>query len=181
MGELELMPGEVQQAVASDLRLLWQLLDRANEYSVRISGVQAWQDVEGTRGDIRQELDAGQIYVTRGEGGDIAAMIALDDSDSSWGDAGHDGSALYFFKYMKDPDKLPSGDGGLLRFAAQEALRKDKTVLRCDAVADQPGIVEHYLKLGFKEKGRIAYESPKDREGILLEAPVTFLDLSHER
>lgn len=107
-------------------------------------------------------------------------MIAIDDSDSSRGDASHDGRALYFFKYMKDPSKLPSGDGGLLRFTAQEALRRDKAVLRCDAVADQPGIVEHYLKLGFKEKGRIIYESLKGREGILLESAVTLLDLSHK-
>jgi hypothetical protein len=179
MNELEHTAGGVQQAVPYDLESLWQLLDKANEYSLRVSGILAWQDVGGTRDDIRQELEAGQVYITRGENGGIAGMIALDDKDKSWGEDGDDDSALYFFKYMKDPSKLPSGDGGLLRFTAEEAQRRSKTVLRCDAVADQPGIVEHYLKLGFQEKGRIVYESPKGRVGILLEAPVTHLVLSH--
>jgi len=49
-------------------------------------------------------------------------------------------------------------------------MRRNKPLLRCDVVAELPGLINYYLKLGFENKGDFTYES-SGRPGVFLEAP----------
>ncbi len=169
MGGFDPTDSAVQQAVPGDLSELQKLLDKANIYSIEISGLPGWKNVPYAYKNIEKNLLAGEVFIIRGNDGKITTTITLSEDTDEWGDKSHDGRALYFTKFMKDPIKAKQEEATkLLKFAVDEAERRGKSLLRCDVVADQPGIQTYYKNIGFYEQGRFTHES-SDREGILLE------------
>jgi ribosomal protein S18 acetylase RimI-like enzyme len=158
---------------------LKHLLDRANEYALELADIPGWRNAPRAYADIESHLQAGEVFVVRGgpNGAVSSTITLLEKPGSEWTDAGlGDGSALYFAKFMKDPDTAADEEAhDLLRFAVDEAVRRGKTAIRCDTVTDTPHLVDYYKKLGFEERGRFIYDS-SDREGVLLEANIEALE-----
>lgn len=170
----------MQLATISDLPALKHLLVVANNYAVKMSGLPSWVAIDRAHNDIAKHLDAKEVFVVRAIDGTPASTITLSENTEDWGDAGHDGRALYFTKFMKDPISAEPNDPKLLlSFAKTRARQSNKTVLRCDTVIDQAGILNYYFGLGFQEKGRFIYDS-SNREGILLEAQLNDLALHNK-
>jgi hypothetical protein len=165
------------QAALQDQTKLHQLLDKANEYSKQLSKRLAWENIEKAKKAIDYQLQLGNVFIIRGENGTISSSIILNETNDVWDKIGEDDKALYFTKLIKDPDEAQSDEAKrLLTFAAEEAKRRNKLFLRCDAVSDHKGIVSYYKNLGFKERGHFLYK-PSRREGILLEISASqFID-----
>jgi hypothetical protein len=179
MSGLDYPINEISLAVPRDLPALQRLLDKSNKYSIQVSGLPGWKNVEYAYKDIEEHLQAGDVFVIRGNNGSISSTITLSESTDEWEERGQDGKALYFTKFMKDPDQArPDEALKLLKFAAEEAARRGRFLLRCDTVTDQPGIISYYKNLGFMEQGHFMYES-SGREGILLEANVSHLSVDN--
>jgi hypothetical protein len=162
-------PSEIDQATPKDFDELKALLDAANEYALKRSGLKLWTIMDYVYGQLQSQVERGQCYVLRNHEGEITSCIALTKQGPAWGDAGKDGRALYFHKWMKHPGKSGGHEPQfLLRFAAEEALRQDKTFLRCDTVPSLVGLLRYYDRLGFRRAGLFVYKS-SGRPGILLE------------
>lgn len=181
MGETVPQSSVPELAIMSDFDALKDLLGRANNYSREISGKLAWTQVDYVINSIREHLEAGEVYVIRDHNGTPSSSITLSESDEEWGENGADGKALYFATFMKDPKAAEVDEAEkLLRFTTEEAERRNKALIRCDAVLDQPGIIRYYTYLGFEEKGRIVYQ-PSGRAGVLLEVPIARLQRAISR
>lgn len=159
----------IEQARSEDFDELKKLLDAANDYSVRLGERHMWTAMDHAHNDLRAHLENGDCYVIRGPDGSITSAVGLNETSEDWG-AREDGRGLHIGKLMKDPAKARPDEGlRLIGFAAAEALRRHKTFLRCDAVAEFPGLLDYYKRLGFEEKGNFLYRS-SGRQGIFLEA-----------
>lgn len=161
----------VQPAKQADLAKLEAILDRANRYAFEKTGKYQWQFPENARSELRQDLQQGNCFVIKDKAGDITAVIALCEEDTTfWGEEGADGQALYFHKLMKDPTKAePNAGRVLLSFAAAEALRRGKKVLRCDAKVSMEKVLTYYKSLSFQTKHHIHY-AISGNKAVLLEA-----------
>ena len=169
---------KVQQATPQDLSELQLLLTQANDYSSQLSTRPSWENVEKANTAIKQELQLGNVFVIRGENGNITSTITISETSTLWGELEKDGKALYFMKLMKNPEKAQSNEPkAILTYAVKEVKNRNKTYLRCDAASDHQGLISYYNKLGFTEQGRFLYKP--DRTGILLEvsAPLLLINL----
>lgn len=163
----------IEKASSQDLVELEHLLARANEYSLKLSNRQAWENTKKAYNVITKELQKGNVFIIRNNDA-ITSSITLSETSDVWGELGKDNKALYFMKLMKDPDKAHSDEGiALLKFAAQEAEKRKNIYVRCDAVTDNVGIISYYKKLGFQEKGYVSYN--QNRQGVLLQIPISQL------
>ncbi len=168
----------ITQANSKDFSELKELLDRANQYSIKRAGVRLWTMMDYVYEQFRLQLERGECHVIRDESGHITSMIAFNEDVGQWGDDNNDGRALYFYKWMKDPAGAePDEPLELLKFALQAAQKRHKTLIRCDTVSELTGLIEYYKKLGFKEVKSFVYAS-SGRPGVLLEATVESV-LSH--
>jgi len=167
--------GKIEKATISALPALFELLHKANEYSILLSIKPAWKDMQKARRSLKEQVKRGNVYIIREGKGSISSSITLCEINDEWGDLGRDNSALYFTKLMKDPDKAQQDEGErLLHYAAKIAKRRKKVFLRCDVLNDPLGIVTYYQKHGFRERGHFIYESSR-REGLLLELTLSQL------
>jgi predicted N-acetyltransferase YhbS len=154
----------------SDFEMLKELLQKANQYSIEISGIPQWTKWDVVYDQLQAYIESGCTYVVRDSQDEITSVIAIDAEDEVWGDASKDNLAIYLHQLAKDPEKAPPGSGlRLIHFAAAEAARKGKKYLRCDTSPELIDLVEYYHRLGFEEAGTFIYES-SDRPGMLLEA-----------
>lgn len=176
--ETPVSPIEVTLAQPNDLASLRELIIKANEYSVAVSGKPQWKDWSIVLPRLEKFLEDNKTHVVRQEE-NITGAISLNESDPAWGEASSDGNALYIHQLMKDPEIDQKGIGALLLgFAAKEAIVRNKSFLRCDTAEDLPTLIDYYKKFGFKEVGSIKYPT-FDRKGILLEAlPSNVLQIS---
>lgn len=161
----------VQPARQGDWSQLAAILDRANQYAFEKTGKYQWQFPDNARNELRQDLQQGNCFVMKDKAGNITAAIALSEEDTTfWGQEGSDGRALYFHKLMKDPTHAAPNSGRiLLSFAASEALRRGKQVLRCDAKVSMEKIIKYYESLSFQTKHHIRY-AISGNPAVLLEA-----------
>ena len=151
--------------------MLKELLQKANQYSIEISGIPQWTKWDVVYGQLQEYIESGSTYVLRDSQDAITAVMAIDSEDEVWGDASKDNLAIYLHQLAKDPEKAPPGSGlRLIKFAAAEAARKGKKYLRCDTSPELIELLEYYHRLGFEEAGTFIYES-SGRPGILLETP----------
>jgi GNAT superfamily N-acetyltransferase len=168
-------PDMLSLATADDYPDVVELLDIANQYAVKRSGVPGWTAMEYVYGKIKEQIENGEIYVLRDTSGSIVASVAFNEDGEFWGDKANDGEALYFQKLLKNPDKTEANIGKLLLgFVAQAAQKRGKKYLRCDTVSELTGLLNYYERLGFVQKGEFMYDS-SDRPGVLLEAEVKML------
>lgn len=159
----------IEQAGMKDFDELKALLDTANRYSIELSGLPQWRMIDLAYDDLRTHLESGDYYVVRAQDGSITSAIGLSENSEDWGER-EDGRGLHFGKLMKNPTKAQPDEGvQLIGFAAAETLRRGKALLRCDVVAELPGLVDYYLRLGFENRGGFIYKS-SGRPGIFLEA-----------
>lgn len=148
---------------------LYGLLIKANTVTLDKSGIRTWPNIEASSQDIEQHVQAKDVFVMHDSNGNIAGTITLCETNTEWLEAANDSHALYFTKYMRDPNITSPGDGKpLLIFAVEEAERRGKPFLRCDTLTQEEGMIAHYLALGFEKRGRTIYEL-HGKEGILLE------------
>lgn len=162
-------PSEITPASSKDFDELWGLLNRANQHSISRSGLRLWTMMDHVRGQFRRQVDNGECFVLRDAEDSITSCISLTEEGPEWGEVGNNGKALYFHKWMKDPEKAGQEEPlRLLRFAAEEAIRRGKPFLRCDTVPSLVSLIKYYDKLGFRRVGMFVYES-SGRPGILLE------------
>lgn len=162
---------EIEQASLDDFEALKTLLDRANQYAAELSGVRMWTVMDHVYDGLKRQLEHGDCYVVRVNDAPTA-MISVSEESGEWDALDGGNNALYFYKWMKDPAVGTAQDGlQLLNFAAQNAKQKGKDFLRCDTVAEMPGLIDYYHRLGFVRKGDFTYES-SGRPGLLLEAKV---------
>jgi hypothetical protein len=168
MSELSPVEPEVKSANIDDFFELCDLIDVANEYSIAKSGLPAWQRLGDAHERLKALIESGHYFVIRNEKAEITSGVGLKYEDRLWEDLGENAEALYFVMLMKHPRKALPGEGqGLIRFAAKEALRLQRPLLRCDAVIDAPHLIGYYHSLGLKDKGDFVYLS--GRPGLLLE------------
>lgn len=161
----------ISVATMTDYEMLKELLQKANQYSIKISGIPQWTKWDVVYGQLQAYIESGSTHVERDNHEEVISAIAVDEEDEVWGDASKDNLALYLHQLAKDPKKAPPGSGlRLINFAATEAVRKEKKYLRCDTSPELIELVEYYRRLGFEEAGTFIYES-SGRPGILLEAP----------
>jgi len=164
-----------QPARRQDFAELKGLMNKANEYSFKRAGHYQWTSIKYSYSTLREQVDDGEFFVIRNHAGVITSAIALADNNVCWKQAGIGGPALYFTKFMKDPTKASPGEGRrLLSFAAGEALRRHKSLLRCDTTIETDGLIKYYTGLGFKKVSDFIYEA-SGRPGVLLEIPAADL------
>ncbi|MGZ6005291.1 MAG: GNAT family N-acetyltransferase [Candidatus Saccharimonadales bacterium] len=162
----------IEPAKPEDFEVLKAMLDSANAYGAQQThGVRLWTVMDYVYAQLRKTVENGEMYVIRNDEGKIAASIAFNLKRGRWKDIGaQNGEALYFHKWMKNPDLAQPGDAkALLKFVAQEAKRLDRKYLRCDTVPELTELIEYYKRLGFSDMGHFVYES-SGRPGILLQA-----------
>lgn len=164
----------IQKAGLEDFPELQRLLDAANEYSANRSGLRQWTLVDKAYADLHYLVGKGLCYAIRNSGGEITSSISLSEDaedNKDWGETAQDNLALYFRKLMRNPATAEAGEGlRLIQFAANEAQRRHKLLLRCDTGSYMPGLVNYYLSLGFEPKGTFTY-MPANNGGVLLESP----------
>lgn len=160
----------IVRAELKDLNALLEIMKQANQYALSKSGKLMWTTQHAEDG-LRTQLKCGDCFVIRNPDKKIAAAIVLDEEDIyAWDDQGKDGKALYVHKLMKNPQYSQANVGlKLMHFAAQEALRRGKRVIRCDTIAGTTGLIDYYLKLGFITQRTMIYKS-SNREGVLMQA-----------
>lgn len=168
---------KAEAAQESDLQDLFLVLDAANKLCIERSGTPDWPNVVASRKDIEDRLESGEVYVRRDVHGKVSSTVTVRETNREWGALAHDNQALYFTKYMKDSSRASGNEAKeLLLFVAEEAHRRQKPVVRCDAVTDQVGILDYYQnRLGFIERGHTIY-GLTGREGILLEVSAYTLE-----
>ncbi len=160
----------ITKARLDDFEELKTLLQKANNYSLEISGIPQWTKWDVVFEQLRFHLKNESMFVVRDPTGAIILAIALDDADEQWGEASADGLAVYLHQLMKDPAKAPHGSGiRLIEFAATYAIKRQKTFLRADTTPELIHLIAYYNQLGFEECGTFIYES-SGRPGVLLEA-----------
>jgi hypothetical protein len=166
------LQAEITKASTSDFEELKLLMQKANSYSLEISGVPQWTKWDVAYNRLEGQLKLDNMFVMRTRDGSIAAAIAIDYYDERWGSQADDGQAMYLHQLMKDPTKATPGVGGIfLEFAAKEAQRQNKPLLRCDTTPELPKLIKYYEGFGFTKKGDIYYDF-SGRRGVLLEAEV---------
>jgi ribosomal protein S18 acetylase RimI-like enzyme len=154
-----------------ELPQLKDILNRANDYAEEQSGNRQWRTMPHVYAQLEKNVADGDCYVIRNQDQQITAVIALSEQDVyMWDDQGDDGQALYVHKVMKDPEVAETGSGEkLLAFAAHEALRRSKPVLRCDVRGNMPKLIAYYERYGFIRQRSTAYKTTGE-EAVLLEA-----------
>ncbi len=169
MSELKSTIESIKPADINDLPGLFGVLEIANLVTLQKSGIRTWPNIEASSEDITQHVLAEEVFVIRDSEGGVMSTITLCETNPEWSEAARDDPALYFTKFMRDPAKTKPGDGKpLLIFAVQEAERRGKPTIRCDALIEEVGMIAYYKALGFEEKGRTVYQL-HGREGVLLE------------
>src|ERR1019366_6990983 len=146
------------------------LMSQANQYALSKSGKLVWT-TQFSNDWFQSQIKLGECFVLRKPDRPITAAITISEQDAySWGDQGNDGQALYLHKLMKNP-KLSQPNAGLklIHFAAQEALRRDKQIVRCDFLVSMSRLLDYYERLGFIEQRLLIYKA-SDEQGVLLQA-----------
>jgi ribosomal protein S18 acetylase RimI-like enzyme len=160
---------KIEPAKLSDFEQLVQIMDQANHYAQTKSGEPMWTAMDFVHGQLRSHLEAGDCFVLR-HAQKIVATITISKEDPLWGQDGTDNTALYIHKLMKDPESSIRDIGlTFLSFAAHEAIRRNRKLLRCDTKISQARLINYYHGLGFTKKRSFHY-SVTGFEGVLLEA-----------
>lgn len=120
--------------------------------------------------DVRDQLLAGQWYVSRGKGDLRAALRLLWSDEAIWQ---HENTrAAYVHGLVIDRRYAGRGLGAeLVRWAEGQAGRADVAVLRLDCVESNSRLRRYYADLGFREVGRRDFEEPWP-SAVLLEKPI---------
>jgi|GEM_PF-1808136 len=169
MSERALDPFAIELAQPADFESLKILLDGANALSAELSGERQWENSKRAYEQLQAQIQNSELFIIRDSEGLPCAAMALDETDSLWGEEGSDDNAVYVHKLMKNPNTAPSGVRLLLLgFAAQEATRRGKTLVRCDTKLSQPRLINDYHSLGFNDRHQTVYSDGKP--AILLEA-----------
>lgn len=164
----------IQLATLQDMPALQELLSKANLYSLQFSARLAWEKIDKAYAAMQKQIELGNVFIIRGNNG-ITSSITVSEENDLWGEIGRDEKALYFTKWIKDPEEAQKDEAmKLLTFAAAEAKKRNKIFLRCDVVSDQQKLFPFYKHLGFEERGNFFYK-PSTREGTLMEIPINQL------
>ena len=152
---------DIRLADETDAQQVWNLADRANAFSLQKSGEVQWTPDFGLL-NIYQALGAGKFHVVEADRQIVAGVVIEKEDPDIWGAEGLDGRAFYVHKLMADPESNGIGLGRhLIRFAADEAIRDGRELLRLDCRASQIDLRRYYERLGFEHKRYLEPSSAK--------------------
>jgi hypothetical protein len=160
----------IQNATAEDYPQLKELMDKANAYAESMAGVKLWTIMDYAYDSLQRQVDRGETYIIHNSEGAITSAIGISEESSAWlHDTTKYGKSMYLTKLMKNPATAADTEAKeLLKFAVKKAQQRGKKYLRCDTVSELEGLVNYYLRMGFKDKGHFTYRT-SGRPGILLE------------
>jgi hypothetical protein len=168
MYEMRSPEHKVELASPSDFPELCALFDAANTYAAVKAGIPGWLSPDSAYAAIKQHLEANETFIMRAAGGAIGSAISLSETNAAWSAVDQREEVLYFSKYVKHPAKAgPQDPLILLQYMCAEAAQRNKTLIRCNAMADQEGLIRYYHSLGFTNQGLHTHDG--GRISILLE------------
>lgn len=166
----------IELAAVEDLEVLKNLLDQANDFSVHKSNELQWSRLQVAYDAIESHIERGEMYVARGRQGKVLGAVALTEADDIWNDSGSE-EALYIHKLMRDHSvedvETHALGARLLKFSAEEAIRRAKNTIRCDVMASTAGLVAYYERFGFIKKREARWATGK--LAYLMEVPTAVL------
>jgi len=164
------VPARVQPATLADEAEILRLRHEAEDWLEQRRIVQ-WGRGFLQAVDVRDQMLAGQWYVSRGDIGLEAALRLL------WSDAPiwqhEDMRAAYVHGLVIDRRCAGRGLGAeLLRWVEVQARKAGVPVLRLDCVESNSRLRRYYTDLGFSEVGRRDFEGPWP-SAVLFQKPVS--------
>jgi ribosomal protein S18 acetylase RimI-like enzyme len=143
---------DLQPAVAGDAEDLHLLREAAARWLVE-RGIRQWLPGEVDLWTIREQIQAGEWFLHRRAERVVVALRFLWSDPEFWGEQPDD--AAYVHGLMIERRHAGEGLGAAaLRWAEERARHGDRTFLRLDHAADNPGLARYYRKLGFVDGGR---------------------------
>jgi len=149
--------GSLEPAVAADAEALLVLREAASAWLVG-RGIRQWEPGEVTLEEVRGQVDAGQWHVVREDEVPVAALRLLWQDERVWG--AQPPVAAYVHGLVVSQRHHGVGLGStLLRWAADQARARGRTLLRLDCIEDNQALRRYYARQGFDTVGR------RDSEG----------------
>jgi GNAT superfamily N-acetyltransferase len=154
---------EVRAATAADVEIAVSILEEVAAWTW-IRGLEAWQP--GTFGErdgcgqrrLRHDVTNNSLYLVWLGSAAVATFSLRTSDERYWPDAS-DG-ALYLHRFAVR--RAASGMGSLaIRWMVEEAQRRERSYLRLDCLADNPGIRRYYERAGFTHCGETTDEGTR--------------------
>ena len=147
----------LRQGSVADVPAAQALIAEARHW-LHSRAIDQWQDAipDDT---IRRNANRCELFVVRsGEG--ITAMVTVLDSDfDTWGD--QQTPALYVHRLVVAQSQRGSGCGqAILQWVAARAVAAEKSLVRLDCAADNPGLRRFYEMQGFRHVLDVAVRAP---------------------
>ncbi|WP_139320393.1 GNAT family N-acetyltransferase [Saccharomonospora sp. CUA-673] len=134
-----------------DVRGIWSLR-RQREDWLATQGIDQWRPGEVPVSEIEEQVNRGEWHVLRDDDQRVVAGLRILWADPDfWGP--DDGTAVYVHGLMVDLALAGQGLGArLLQWAAHTGAQRDKTRLRLDSAATNPGLSAYYERIGFRRQ-----------------------------
>lgn len=139
-------------AAERDVQRLRDLREAAAAW-MRGQGIRQWEPGEVSDAQIQAQIDAGEWFVHRSDGGIQGGLRLLWSDLEVWGDRSDD--AAYVHGLVIDRRFAGDGLGGrLLDWAEQRARHAGRSYLRLDCVETNVRLRQYYRGQGYREVGR---------------------------
>jgi GNAT superfamily N-acetyltransferase len=141
-------------ARADEIDAICALLESAARW-LGERGVSQWAPGSLPRGLVVAGVARGEVFVTRGPDGALAATLQLQDSDPDvWGP--DDGAALVLHRLCVGRAHAGEGLGlRLLDWACAQVRARGRRLLRLDCVASNAALCAYYARAGFEQRGEV--------------------------
>ncbi|HEX6797333.1 MAG TPA: GNAT family N-acetyltransferase [Ktedonobacterales bacterium] len=146
----ELLPGIiVRPATPADVDALLALYRNAARWLLA-RGIDQWRPEQFEREAVLRHIALGEVYVAlQAETGKLVGTLALSWADPRiWGEQSPVAGYVHALAVSRSSAGLELGRA-LLDWAAVQAARAGKTLLRLDCMRDNPGLRAYYERAGF--------------------------------
>lgn len=141
-----------QLAKVADAEALLALREAAAGW-LATRGIRQWEPGEVTVEEVRGQVEAGQWHVVREAGAPVAALRLLWQDELVWGP--QPPVAAYVHGLVVSQRHHGEGVGtALLRWAAEQARGRSRSLLRLDCSEDNQALRRYYELQGFDTVGR---------------------------